>query len=140
MNDTHFEELLEGAVDACLWSSLVVDDGRTVYPADTYPLPPEEGLLLRQAVERHLRPWWEEHGELLAAALDQWPDGTWRQLGQDWWVAATVSGPGFWHRPLTIRLQQRLQSACNGIPRMLQLEVANKSLRVRPLGGVGHGR
>ena len=46
MNDSHFEELLEGAVDACLWSSLVVDDGRTVYPADTYPLPPEETNLL----------------------------------------------------------------------------------------------
>lgn len=95
-----FSEVLDGAVEAALWSTIPMapEEEDMVEPADQYEISNEELTKLRGTLAYFIRSWFLDHYSLIEKAVETL--GSWDRVGHDFWLTAEGHGAGFWDRGL----------------------------------------
>lgn len=96
-----FRAVLDGAVEACLWSTMPTpanEDVEMPEPADQYAITEQEMGKLRATLSYHMSDWFVENYATLGQVTDE--DYTWENVGHDFWLTSQGHGAGFWDRGL----------------------------------------
>ena len=127
--DAQFQTTLDGAVDACLWSTIPTpnDDTEHPEPADQYTITRDEMNKLRGTLAHHMAGWFiENYPTILQATSDTY---TWEHIGHDFWLTSQGHGAGFWDRGLD-EIGDTLTDSVNGYEGIVDLYLDDAATHV----------
>lgn len=97
--EAQYKEVLDGAVEACLWSTVPLSDDmgdQLTEFADEYEISSEEMTKLRGTLSYFISDWFKENYELISKVVSE--TYSWGHVGHDFWLTSQGHGAGFWDR------------------------------------------